>query len=107
MRIVNELQTKSPFEIDYLFSEWQAAYLYPNKRDSRSPIETILLRTVGKQAVQESYLGDATTDFTDNETNYEASLLYFPEDESKALARCQTIKDAMTAELTAPLEFVI
>ena len=65
------------------------------------------MRTVGKLAVLQSYLVEATTDFTDNDKNYQESLMYYPEDESKALDRCRIIQAEMTARLTTQLEFVI
>ena len=40
-----------PFKVDYLLCEWQAAYLYPNKKDETSPVEHILLRTLPKERI--------------------------------------------------------
>ena len=60
--IINELASiskvdqMSPFEIDYLLSEWQAAYLYPNKSDSKSPIEHLLIRNLPREQLVRNYL---------------------------------------------------
>lgn len=118
-RIIKELdpvvptEALTPFQIDYMLSEWQAAYLYPNKTDSSSPIDNILLRTIGKAAIEKGYLafngaGRSFIDFQDTNLNYERSLSYFPEDDNKALGRCLQIKEELImANLSEPLEFVI
>ena len=97
-----------------MLCEWQAAYLYPNKRDdSGSPIDHILLRTVDKEAIAKQYLhfngeGRNKIDYIDTDKNYVRSLSYFPEDDNKALGRCLQIKDEMImSPIEKPLEFVI
>lgn len=81
-----------------MLSEWQAAYLYPNKKDNGSPIDNILMRTIGKAAVEKNYLNLFAQNrneisFVDTNLNYQESLSYFPEDDNKALGRCQQIKE--------------
>ncbi len=47
-------------------------------------------------------------DFEDKQTNFTESLQYFPEDEYKAMRRCETIKNQLIASpFTEQFEFVI
>ena len=64
-RLVEGLTTTTsvPIEnevtVDYLLSEWQAAYLYPGKSEtSASPLESIILRTQDWDSIHKRYLSD-------------------------------------------------
>lgn len=50
----------------------------------------------------------AKIDFIDSDTNYTESLKFYPEDDEKALERCEKIKSQLIlADLREPLEFLI
>ena len=71
--------------------------MYPNKSDATSPVEKIMLQTLQKDQIKNEMLNfdqrlRPPIDFEDHNINFTQSLQYFPEDESKAMVRCEAIK---------------